>query len=152
AYGLETQIASRAEERISRRLGHLVRSLKARALSAPAADFFGGLAVAAAILYAGYAGLAGRAELNQCASFIGAMLLAQQPVRNLSQLWTVTTEGLGAAKRVFALIDTKPLIVDAPDAKPLAIARAPFGGHVRFEDVGFSYHAGQEALSSVSFE
>jgi subfamily B ATP-binding cassette protein MsbA len=152
AYGLETQIAARAELRISKRLGHLIHSLKARALSAPAADFFGGLAVAAAILYAGYEGLQGRLELNQFASFIGAMLLAQQPVRNLSQLWTVTTEGLGAARRVFALIDTKPLILDAPDAKPLAITRAPFGGHVRFEDVGFSYHAGQEALAAVSFD
>jgi subfamily B ATP-binding cassette protein MsbA len=59
---------------------------------------------------------------------------------------------LGAARRVFALIDTKPLILDAPDAKPLAITRAPFGGHVRFEDVGFSYHAGQEALAAVSFD
>ena len=152
AYGLETQIAARAEERISRRLGHLIHSLKARALSAPAADFFGGLAVAAAILYAGYEGLQGRLELNQFASFIGAMLLAQQPVRNLSQLWTVTTEGLGAARRVFALIDTKPLITDAPDAKPLAIAKAPFGGQVRFENVGFSYQANQSALDGVSFD
>jgi subfamily B ATP-binding cassette protein MsbA len=152
AYGLETQIAARAEERISKRLGHLIHSLKARALSAPAADFFGGLAVAAAILYAGYEGLQGRLELNQFASFIGAMLLAQQPVRNLSQLWTVTTEGLGAARRVFALIDTKPLIVDAADAKPLAIASPPFGGHVRFEDVRFSYQAGQSALDGVSFD
>ncbi len=152
AYGLETQIAARAEERISLRLGHLIHSLKARALSAPAADFFGGLAVASAILYAGYEGLQGRLELNQFASFIGAMLLAQQPVRSLSQLWTVTTEGLGAARRVFALIDTQPLIVDAPEAKPLAIGKAPFGGQVRFENVGFSYHAGQEALSDVSFD
>src|SRR4030088_697946 len=101
AYGLEMPLAARAYERIDKRLGHLLRSLRARALSAPAADFFGGLAVAAVILYAGYEGLQGRLELNQFASFIGAMLLAQQPVRNLSQLWTVTTEGLGAAKRVF---------------------------------------------------
>ncbi len=108
AYGLEAPLAEHAEARIDQRLHYLVRSLKARALSAPAADFFGGLAVAAAFLYAGYEGIAGRLEINQFASFIGAMLLAQQPVRNLSQLWTITTEGLGAAKRVFALIDTKP--------------------------------------------
>jgi subfamily B ATP-binding cassette protein MsbA len=80
------------------------------------------------------------------------MLLAQQPVRNLSQLWTVTTEGLGAAKRVFALIDTKPAIINASDAIPLRIAPPPFGGHVRFENVGFSYHANQAALDAVSFD
>ncbi len=42
----------------------------------------------------------------------GAMLLAQQPVRNLSQLWTVTTEGLAAATRIFRVIDTRPPIAD----------------------------------------
>jgi subfamily B ATP-binding cassette protein MsbA len=152
AYGLETPLAARAYERIEKRLGYLVRSLKARALSAPAADFFGGLAVAAVILYAGYEGLQGRLELNQFASFVGAMLLAQQPVRNLSQLWTITTEGLGAAKRVFALIDAEPAIVDAPGAKPLKLAPRPFGGHVRFEEVNFFYHPGQAALSSVSLD
>ena len=152
AYGLEARLAAHAEMRIEKRLGHLVRSLKARALSAPAADFFGGLAVAAAILYAGFEGLAGRLELNQFASFIGAMLLAQQPVRNLSQLWTVTTEGLGAAKRVFALIDTKAAVVDTAEAKPLRIAAPPFGGQVRFERVSFSYHPGQAALDGIDLE
>jgi subfamily B ATP-binding cassette protein MsbA len=152
AYGLERQAIGRAEIRIDNRLYHLIRALKARSASAPAADFFGGLAMAAAILYAGYEGIAGRLELNQFASFVGAMLLAQGPVRNLSQLWTITTEGLGAAKRVFALIDTKPTIVDAANAPPLKIARAPFGGTVRFENVRFSYHPGASALDDFSFD
>jgi subfamily B ATP-binding cassette protein MsbA len=152
AYGLEEQAASRAIERIDRRLAHLVRSLTARALSAPAADFVGGLVIAAAILYAGYEGLTGTVEFNQFASFMGAMLLAQQPVRNLSQLWTITTEGLGAAKRVFALIDTKPMIVEAPAATALRIAARPFGGNVKFEGVSFSYHAGAAALDKLSLD
>lgn len=152
AYGLEIPLASHAEARIDQRLHYLVRSLKARALSAPAADFFGGLAVAAAFLYAGYEGLHGGLQANQFASFVGAMLLAQQPVRNLSQLWTVTTEGLAAATRIFALIDARPAIVDAPDAKPLKVATPPFGGHVRFEDVAFAYHSGQAAIEKLDFD
>jgi subfamily B ATP-binding cassette protein MsbA len=91
-------------------------------------------------------------QANQFASFVGAMLLAQQPVRNLSQLWTVTTEGLAAATRVFAVIDAQPEITDKPGAKPLKIAPPPFGGHVRFEDVCFSYHAGQAALERLSID
>lgn len=152
AYGLELPLAQHAEARINQRLHYLVRSLKARALSAPAADFFGGLAVAAAFLYAGYEGLHGRLQANQFASFIGAMLLAQQPVRNLSQLWTVTTEGLAAATRIFAVIDTRPAIIDAPGAKPLKVAPPPFGGHVRFEDVAFSYHSGQAAIEHLNLD
>jgi subfamily B ATP-binding cassette protein MsbA len=152
AYGLEEQASRRAIERIDKRLAYLVRSLTARALSAPAADFVGGLVIAAAILYAGYEGLTGEVQFNQFASFMGALLLAQQPVRNLSQLWTITTEGLGAAKRVFALIDTKPLIVESTDAKPLRIAPSPFCGNVRFEGVSFSYHAGAAALDKLGLD
>lgn len=152
AYGLEIPLASHAEARIDQRLHYLVRSLKARALSAPAADFFGGLAVAAAFLYAGYEGLHGGLQANQFASFVGAMLLAQQPVRNLSQLWTVTTEGLAAATRIFGVIDARPAIVDAAGAKPLKVATPPFGGHVRFEDVAFAYHSGQAAIENLDFD
>jgi subfamily B ATP-binding cassette protein MsbA len=152
AYGLEGQAVARADERIQKRVHHLIRAVKARAASAPAADFFGGLAMAAAMLYAGYQGMAGRLELNQFASFVGAMLLAQTPVRMLSQLWTAMKEGLSAAQRVFDVIDAKPTIVDAPNAQTLRIARAPFGGSVRFENVSFGYELGMEALRSFSFD
>ena len=152
AYGLEAQASARAIERIDKRLDHLVKTLTARAMSAPAADFVGGLVIAVAILIGGYESIVGHVEINEFASFMGAMLLAQQPVRNLSQLWTISTEGLGAAKRVFTLIDTKPLIVDSRDAKPLRIAASPFGGNVRFESVSFSYHAGAAALDKISFD
>ena len=148
AYGLEKQALARADERIEKRVHHYVRATKARAASAPASDFFGGLAMACAILYAGYEGMAGRLELNQFASFVGAMLLAQTPVRALSQLWTAVKEGLGAAERVYGLIDSKPSIVDAPNATTLKIGRAPFGGSVRFEGVSFAYHPGAEVLDN----
>jgi subfamily B ATP-binding cassette protein MsbA len=64
----------------------------------------------------------------------------------------VTTEGLAAAIRIFAVIDTGPSIVDAPEAKPLKVAAPPFGGHVNFENVHFAYHAGQAALDGFSID
>jgi len=152
AYGLEANAVGRAESRISRRLKFLLKGVRARGLSVPVADFLGGLAVAGVVAYAGYEGIHGRLELNQFAAFLGAMLLAQQPVRQLSQLWSITTEGLGAAKRVFDLIDTKPKIVDAPNAKPLVIAPPPLGGNVRFRSVNFAYHEGAPALDNLSLD
>ena len=150
AYTLEKRAIARVQERIRRRVHYLIRAVKARAASAPAADFFGGLAMAAAILYAGYRGTTGALELNQFAAFVGAMLLAQSPVRMLSQLWTTLKEGLGAAERVVAIIDAKPSIVDAPSAQKLRITRAPFGGSVRFENVAFTYDQGAEALTNFT--
>jgi subfamily B ATP-binding cassette protein MsbA len=80
------------------------------------------------------------------------MLIAQQPVRNLSQLLAISNEGLSAANRIFAVIDAKPTITDAADAKPLHIAAAPAGGAIRFDNIGFAYQAGAPALQSISFD
>jgi ATP-binding cassette, subfamily B, bacterial MsbA len=150
AYTLERRAIARTEASIRRRMHYLMRAVKARGASAPAADFFGGLALAAAVLYAGYRGTTGALELNQFAAFVGAMLLAQGPVRMLSNLWTTLKEGLGAAERVFDVIDAKPSIVDAPSAQKLRITRAPFGGSVRFENVAFAYDQGAEALTNFT--
>jgi subfamily B ATP-binding cassette protein MsbA len=152
AYGLEAQAVARAQEGIDRRLKYLIKGVKARALSVPVADFLGGIAIAGVVLYAGSEGMAGRLELNEFASFLAAMLLVQMPVRALSQLWSVTTEGMAAAQRVFRLIDSKPGIVDAPGAEALRIAPAPLGGRVRYTNVHFSYQAGAPALDGVSLE
>lgn len=152
AYGLEEHAIARADEKIARRLKYLLRGIRARALSVPVADFVGGLAIAGVVFYAGYEGIAGRLELNQFASFLAAMLLVQQPVRNLSQLWTVTTEGMAAAERVFDLIDSKPHIVDAPGASALRIAPPPLGGRVAFKDVKFSYAGAAAAVNGVTLE
>ncbi len=152
AYGLEDNATERTENRIARRLKFLIKGVRARAMSVPLADFLGGLTVAAVVAYAGYEGIHGRLELNQFAAFLGAMLLAQQPVRQLSQLWSVTTEGLGAAKRIFDLIDTRPVIVDRPDARALVIAPPPLGGNVRFRNVSFAYHEGAPALDNLTLD
>lgn len=152
AYNMEDTATSRADHGIARRLKFLMKGVRARAMSVPLADFLGGVSLAVVVALAGYEGLHGRLELNAFASFLAAMLMAQQPVRNISQLWSVTTEGLGAASRVFQLIDMKPAIVDAPDARVLRVAPPPIGGNVRFRDVTFAYHENAPALNGVSLD
>jgi subfamily B ATP-binding cassette protein MsbA len=153
AYSLETLATRSAETRIYQRLKFILKAVRARAAAVPSTDLIGGVAAAVTIAFAGYQHLHGRLGINQFTAFIAAMLIAQQPVRNLSQLWTISTEGLSAANRIFALIDTKPNIVDRRDAKPLLVKPAPQGGAIRFDNVSFSYHAdGAAALDHVSLE
>jgi subfamily B ATP-binding cassette protein MsbA len=80
------------------------------------------------------------------------MLLAQQPVRNLSQLWPVLSSGVAAANRVFAVIDSKPQIVDAPDAKILSVTPAPSGGSVKFKNVRFAYDKDTASIDGISLD
>ena len=152
AYGLEERTLARVQANIDRRLQSLLKVLRSSAISAPAADFFGGLGLAVVLLISGYLGTHGQLTADQFASFLAAMLLAQQPVRNLSNVWTVTTTGLSAAKRVYDIIDTEPHITDAAQAKALRISPPPFGGNVHFSGVGFAYQAGAAALDNISFD
>ena len=151
AYGLEALVARAAESRISWRLKFILRAARARSAAVPATDLIGGIAAAITIGFAGWQHLRGHLGINQFSAFTVAMLMAQQPVRNLSQLWTISTEGLAAANRIFRLIDTTPTIIDRPDARPLVVK--PAGGAIRFENVCFSY--GQEsapALNNVTID
>src|SRR5215472_9018539 len=154
AYGLETHTVKRAEARLEQRLKFLLKSVRARAATIPTTDIFMGFVVAATILFAGYQIIHGQLDLPRFVSFLVAMVMAQNPVRNLSQYLPIASAGTAAANRVFAVIDERPRIVDSSDAVRLGIAPAPRGGAIKFSDVGFAYHpdAKAPALTRVSFE
>jgi subfamily B ATP-binding cassette protein MsbA len=78
------------------------------------------------------------------------MLLAQQPVRNLSQLWPVVSGGVAAANRVFAVIDAQPTIVDSPGAVELMVRSAPSGGSVEVHNIKFAYQGNEPSIDGVS--
>ncbi|HEX4295367.1 MAG TPA: ABC transporter ATP-binding protein [Rhizomicrobium sp.] len=154
AYGLEAHASERAHARISMRLKTLLKVIRRRASAVPTTDVFVGFVLAATIFIAGYQTLHHQLDINRFAAFIAAMLLALDPVRNISQFWPLLSSGSAAASRVFAVIDTKPEIVDRADAAPLAIAPAPMGGAVRFKDVQFTYQqdATSPAIGDISLD
>ncbi|HEY2068001.1 MAG TPA: ABC transporter ATP-binding protein [Rhizomicrobium sp.] len=150
AYNLEDHATDIADARIAKRLRYLLKAVRARAAAVPSTDVIGGVAAAITVAIAGWQGIHGHLAINQFAAFVAAMLLAQQPVRTLSQLVTISTEGLSAANRIFAVIDAKPEIADRPSAKPLIVP--PNGGAVRFENVSFRYNADAQAVDDVSLD
>jgi subfamily B ATP-binding cassette protein MsbA len=148
AYNLEEHATDMANARIDKRLRYLLKAVRARSAAVPSTDFIGGFAAAITLGIAGYMSLHGHLQVNQFFAFLAAMLLAQQPIRNLSQLQTVSTEGLAAANRIFAVIDAKPDIFDRPNAKPLTAVR----GAVRFDHASFHYNPEAAALQDVSLD
>ncbi len=154
AYGLEAHASERAHARIASRLKTLLKVIRRRAAAVPTTDVFVGFVLAATIFVAGYQTLHHQLDINRFGAFIAAMLLALDPVRNISQFWPLLSSGSAAAARVFAVIDTKPEIVDRAGAMPLVIAPAPRGGAVRFRDVRFTYRddAASPAIGDISLD
>jgi subfamily B ATP-binding cassette protein MsbA len=149
AYGLEAHSIARVDAKLKSRLGTLLKAVRLRAAAAPVTDLFLGAVVGLVLFAAGWQSLHGQITLNAFAGFLTALLLAQQPLRNLSQLWPTASAGIAAADRVFAAIDARPRIVNRAGAGPL-LAK---GGAVSFRQVGFAYHADAgETLSGVSLD
>ena len=149
AYGLEAHSIARVDAKLKSRLGTLLKAVRLRAAAAPVTDLFLGAVVGLVLFAAGWQSLHGQITLNAFAGFLTALLLAQQPLRNLSQLWPTASAGIAAADRVFAAIDARPRIVNRAGAGPLAAK----GGAVSFRQVGFAYHADAgETLSGVSLD
>ncbi|QNM82055.1 ABC transporter ATP-binding protein/permease [Sphingomonas sabuli] len=71
-----------------------------------------------------------------------------RPLDMLGWVYRNIRQGLIDMEAMFVLLDTPAEVVDAPDARPIAVA----GGHVRFEDVHFGYEDGREILKGLSFD
>ncbi|MDO9429916.1 MAG: ATP-binding cassette domain-containing protein [Phenylobacterium sp.] len=139
----------RVAEVVKRRQKHLVKGANARARAAPATETLMTLITAGVIAYAGWRSQSGGMNVGAFVSFIAALGLASQSLRQLANLQTVMAEGFSAARRLFADLDVEPEIREHPGAKELPLGAAT----IRFEDVGFSYGAdGPPALQGVTFE
>ena len=146
AYGMEAYEERRAAGLFERLFALIVRAGRTRSRASPMMEALGGAAIAAVILYGGHQVIAGVRTPGALFSFITALLLAYQPLKNLANLNASLQEGLAAAERVFEVVDIEPTIQDRPGAKPLRIT----GGEIRFDSISFGYASGAVALDDVS--
>ena len=145
AYGMEDRETVRIRARIEQRLKEIMRGVRTRSAATPLTEALGGVAVALAIFYGGWRAQTDALSLGEFMSFLAALLMAYQPLKGLASLNTALQEGLAAAQRIFALLDVRPTIVDAPSAKALSVTH----GAVIYKDVAFSYGSDTAALRGI---
>ncbi len=142
AYRQEEREVSRADDTIKRTIEFIMRSVRARAISAPITETLTGIGMAGAIFYAGYQGIQGNVTIGHFVGFMTAALLAYQPLKALATLHTTLQEGVAAANRIFGIIDEEAKVREEPDARPLVIGK----GEIVFDNVNFSYNDGTPVL------
>jgi subfamily B ATP-binding cassette protein MsbA len=140
AYGMESYESGRADSLVNRLFTLNFRAARVRTASEPILEFLAGLAIVAVLLYGGWQVMQGGRTPGAFFAFIGALLLAYEPVRKLAKLNANLQDALPAAERVFAVLDLEPRIKDRPGAVPLAVER----GAIRLEGVTFGYRAAVE--------
>lgn len=70
------------------------------------------------------------------------------PITTLGTFFQQLMQAMAGAERVFSLLDTRPEVLDLPDARPLPRIE----GHVKFEDVTFGYNPERPILHEIDFE
>lgn len=145
AFGLEERSAKQFKNVSSEYYELTRKSIKYSSISAPTTEMITSLGIAAVIWAGGSMVLKGVMSSAEFFSFITAMILLYKPLKSLNGAYNNVQSSLGAAIRVFEIIDKHPEIADAPEAAPLNICQ----GIVELRDVSFRYNE-EYVLQNVS--
>lgn len=102
------------------------------------------------IAYGGYLVIA-RPSVITVGSVVGALGYwdwFMNPIVQIGNWYNIYMQAMAGGERIFDLLDIKPEVEDAPEAKPLPRIE----GYVTFEDVVFGYNADRPVLHGISFE
>ena len=144
AYGVEQAEAARFAARAGAHATTLARAAWARAAVPALTEVLAAVAVAAVLVWA-----AGNMEVapERLLSFLAALILLYQPAKELGRASQFATQGAAAAERLLEVLETPPLVTDAPGAKAAPrLSRA-----VRLDTVSLSY-GDRPALSRLELE
>ena len=156
----EVQAFNRADENIEqfRTVNAANRDANIRAVSftsalAPSLEALGYVALMIVTVVGGYA-LLGKVSmfgttvsLGLVITFLGYVQRFNQPIQQISVLWTNIQSAIAGGERIFGLLDTAPAILDAPDAQVMP----QVAGKVEFNHVSASYESDQPVLCDVNF-
>jgi len=109
---------------------------------------FSALAPAVVYWYGGHRVIGDAATLGTVVAFGGLLTRLFQPVTQLLSINVTVLSSLALFERIFDYLDLEQEIADKPNAHPLTDVK----GHLRFEDVSFSYLKDKPALEHITFD
>ena len=109
-------------------------------------EFMISIGLCIAMIMGGHFITSGAITTGDFTAFLLALTAAYKPAKSITGTGESMQHGILAAEVLFDFLDSKPDIVDAPDAKELTAKKLS----VDFDDVSFEYVAGEPVLRNVS--
>jgi subfamily B ATP-binding cassette protein MsbA len=134
AYGMEPWESRRFEEVNERWIRIQRRSFFTRAVSSPLMEVMAAVGLSIAIWWVGGRILQGELQAGKFFSFVTAIMLLYQPVKQLGRVGQVALQGMAAGERIFEILDARSEVADTGK-----LVLPPFREEIRFEHVSFSY-------------
>ena len=133
-YRAEGLALQRFDAEQGRYLKLMKRSLFIRGAFTPTLEVFGVLGVALCVAVGAQVVAAEPALAGRLVSFLAAALLLYQPLKALAGTFSMVTQGVGAAGRLFEVLDAEPEHDSGADAGPLTRAISFDAVRVRYAD------------------
>lgn len=124
------------------------KMVRRQQLGSPVSEFLGVLMVSFIVWYGGSLIMSkqpGALSVEQFISYIAIFSQVMRPAKALTDSFSGIHSGIAAGERVLELIDTKPELVNKPDAKSIS----GFSQALTFENVSFSYGS-KEVLKNIN--
>ena len=112
----------------------------------PLTELLSSAALALIIWYGGGEIIRQRLTIGELVAFISYMRLFFQPLRELSQKYSIVQSAMASAERIFQLLDTKPTLADSGTIDLMENLQ----GNLAFNNITFGYSADQPVLHDVS--
>jgi len=121
--------------------------IKIFGLFMPMLELLSAVAVALIIWYGGGQIIQDKMSIGVLVAFLSYMRLFFQPLRDLSQKYSIVQSSLASAERIFQLLDTDQGLPTAAAPKKLAVTR----GEIEFDGVTFGYEKEQPVVKDLTF-
>ncbi len=146
AYQLEPYLLRSAGTVFNRLLGLKLRLIRLEARLSPIMESLSGIAIAALLVVVAWRLSNGTTTLANFMALMAGFGVISQPARNLGKTFAMAKQGEAALDRIFEILDLHSTIADPKTPKPLASRN----GALAFENVGFTYPDGKQALFDIT--
>ena len=150
SFSMEKPMTKRMEQAVDGVRSRSIKMAEISARTSPIMETFGGICIAAMIVYAGYRINVTDSSPGEFMSFMTAMLLAYEPAKRLARLHLNLAAGLVGVRLIYEILDGELVISDRENATELNVSK----GDVVLRDVGFSYRVStdkdQRVLNSMN--
>ena len=128
-----------------------LRQVRIFAAFMPMTELLSSTAVALIIWYGGGRILAGELSIGELIAFLAYMRLFFQPMRELSQKYSIVQSAMASAERIFQLLDTRPTLVSPRQTSGHKTRHTrTLPPDIVFDHVTFGYDPHQPVLHDLS--
>lgn len=151
AFAREGEQSAKFTDRNRQNLDANMSTALVQAISGPLIQFVG-VASSGLVLWVGaIMVIDGSLSVGTLVAFVSYLVTFYAPIEDLIRTNATIQQAFAAAERVFEFLDEQREVAEKPGAIDLGSSR-PVQGHVRLEDVYFSYNKGEPVLKGVSID